>query len=48
MLKVLPNGRTVRVEHGGEKADPLYNLFVPDRLSPRGACYVIMNLVFKY
>ena len=28
MLQILPNGRIQQIDHGGEKADPLYEMFM--------------------
>ena len=38
MLRFLPNGRVERIDHGGEKEDPLVHLFKPPRGKERGTC----------
>ena len=34
MLQFLSNGHIQQIDHGGEKVDPLYEMFMPPQSSP--------------
>ena len=45
MLRILPDGRIQRRDHGGKKVDPLYEMFIPSRSgSPRGNDHIILYI----